>query len=157
MHKIYHIFTRSFILFSLLIIILPELSLSQLKFEVSFDADLEKNTVDGLMLLMISKNPEKEPRFQIMDRSKPQQIFGVDVNSLAPGERVVFDSDVFGYPLSSITEISDGEYLVQALFHRYETFHRADGHVVQLPMDRGEGQQWNKAPGNLFSRVVKFA
>jgi hypothetical protein len=40
---------------------------------------------------------------------------------------------------------------VQALLHRYETFHRADGHVVKLPMDRGEGQQWNRAPGNLYS------
>jgi len=157
MHKIYHIFTKSFILFSFLIIIIPELSLSQMKFEVSFDANLEKNTVDGRMLLMISKNPEKEPRFQIMDRSKPQQIFGIDVNSLAPDEKVVFDSHVFGYPLSNITEIPEGEYLVQALLHRYETFHRADGHVVQLPMDRGEGQQWNKAPGNLFSRVAKIS
>jgi hypothetical protein len=40
---------------------------------------------------------------------------------------------------------------VQALLHRYETFKRSDGHVVKLPMDRGEGQQWNKAPGNLYS------
>ncbi len=157
MHKIYHIFKKSFIIFGLLIIIIPELSLSRLMFEVSFDANLQKNTVDGRMLLMISKNPEKEPRFQIMDRLKPQQIFGIDVNSLAPGKKVVFDSDVFGYPLSNITEIPKGEYLVQALLHRYETFHRADGHVVQLPMDRGEGQQWNKAPGNLFSRVVKIS
>jgi hypothetical protein len=35
--------------------------------------------------------------------------------------------------------------------HKYETFHRALGPVVKLPMDRGEGQQWNKAPGNLYS------
>ena len=44
-----------------------------------------------------------------------------------------------------------GTYSVQALLHRYETFHRADGHTVKLPMDRGEGQQWNRAPGNLYS------
>ena len=35
--------------------------------------------------------------------------------------------------------------------HKYETFHRAVGPAVKLPMDRGEGQQWNKAPGNLYS------
>jgi hypothetical protein len=35
--------------------------------------------------------------------------------------------------------------------HVYETFHRGDGHVVKLPMDRGEGQNWQVAPGNLFS------
>ena len=44
-----------------------------------------------------------------------------------------------------------GKYRIQALLHKYETFHRGDGHVVKLPMDRGEGQQWNKAPGNLYS------
>ena len=40
---------------------------------------------------------------------------------------------------------------MQVLLHRYETFTRADGHTVKLPMDRGEGQQWNRAPGNLYS------
>jgi len=37
------------------------------------------------------------------------------------------------------------------LLHRYETFHRADGHVVKLPMDR----RWNRAPGNLYSTPQK--
>jgi hypothetical protein len=40
---------------------------------------------------------------------------------------------------------------VQALLHKYETFHRGDVHTVKMPMDRGEGQQWNRAPGNLLS------
>jgi hypothetical protein len=40
---------------------------------------------------------------------------------------------------------------VQALLNRYQTFRRADGHVVKLPPDRGEGQQWNRKPGNLYS------
>lgn len=43
------------------------------------------------------------------------------------------------------------DYIVQVLFHKYETFQRADGHKVKMPMDRGEGQQWNLAPGNLYS------
>ena len=50
-----------------------------------------------------------------------------------------------------------GTYRVQALLHRYETFHRADGHVVKLPMDRGEGQQWSRAPGNLLSTPREIA
>jgi hypothetical protein len=49
-----------------------------------------------------------------------------------------------------------GEYWVQAVLHRYETFQRADGKTVQLPMDRGEGQQWNLAPGNLLSTPRKM-
>ena len=56
-----------------------------------------------------------------------------------------------GYPLESLRQVHSGHYRAQALLHLYETFHRADGHVVKLPMDRGEGQQWNRAPGNLFS------
>ena len=81
------------IIFTAIVVLLlkPEISRSQLQFEVSFDAMVEKNKLDGRMLLMISKNPEKEPRFQIMDRAAPQQIFGLDVNSLAPDEKVIFE------------------------------------------------------------------
>ena len=49
-----------------------------------------------------------------------------------------------------------GEYTVQALLHVYETFRRSDGHVVKLPPDRGEGQQWQTAPGNLTSTPRKI-
>ncbi|HRF41322.1 MAG TPA: alpha/beta hydrolase-fold protein, partial [Saprospiraceae bacterium] len=44
---------------------------------------------------------------------------------------------------------------VQVLLQKYETFRRADGHVVQLPMDQGEGRQWNRAPGNPYSKPRK--
>src|SRR6202000_3194063 len=47
-----------------------------------------------------------------------------------------------------------GDYIVQAVLNRYETFHRADGSVVKLPPDKGEGQQWNLKPGNLYSKPV---
>ena len=33
---------------------------------------------------------------------------------------------------------------------------RSDGHTVKLPPDRGEGQQWSSAPGNLYSAPVKM-
>jgi hypothetical protein len=58
--------------------------------------------------------------------------------------------------LNSLLDIPSGEYQVQALVHLYETFHRSDGHIVKLPMDRGEGQQWNRAPGNLYSAPCKL-
>ena len=44
---------------------------------------------------------------------------------------------------------------MQVLLHCYETFHRAYGHTVRLPMDRGEGQRWNQASGNLYSKPQK--
>jgi hypothetical protein len=51
-----------------------------------------------------------------------------------------------------VNQVPAGTYWVQALLHKYETFHRADGHTVKLPMDRGEGQHWNLAPGNIYSK-----
>jgi len=38
----------------------------------------------------------------------------------------------------------------------YEVFKRGDGHTVFMPMDRGEGQQWNRAPGNRYSTPRKI-
>jgi len=129
---------------------------AQLKFAVSYPRELEPGPLDGRMLLMISNDDSQEPRFQISSRNADAQlIFGVDVNGLKPGDPAIIDSAVFGYPLKSISDIPPGEYTVQALLHKYETFHRADGHVVKLPMDRGEGQRWSRAPGNLLSTPKK--
>ena len=107
--------------------------------------------IDGRLLLLISTEKTGEPRFQIDAGPKTQQVFGIDVDGWRPGEAKTIDADVLGYPRASLRDVPPGEYRVQALLHRYETFRRADGHVVKLPMDRGEGQQWNRAPGNLFS------
>ena len=49
-----------------------------------------------------------------------------------------------------------GDYTVQAVLNRYETFHRADGSVVTLAPDKGEGQDWTKKPGNLYSTPVRL-
>jgi hypothetical protein len=113
--------------------------------------------VTGRVLLLISTDDTAEPRFQITDGPKTQQVFGVDVTDLPAGEPAVIDGSVLGYPLEALRDLKAGSYTVQALLHRYETFRRADGHVVRLPMDRGEGQQWNRAPGNLFSVPRKVA
>jgi len=107
---------------------------------------------DGRLLLLLSTDKSAEPRSQVSDTSlNSQQVFGIDVNGWKAGQEQVFPDDVLGYPLERLSEVPAGTYQVQALLHRYETFHRGDGHVVQLPPDRGEGQQWSKAPGNLYS------
>ncbi len=107
---------------------------------------------DGRLLLLFSTDKTAEPRFQISDTSlNSQQVFAIDVDGWKTGQEAVVPSDVLGYPLERLSEVPAGTYQVQALLHRYETFHRSDGHVVKLPPDRGEGQQWSKAPGNLYS------
>lgn len=130
--------------------------MNKLRFAVSFTSEKSKTPFDGRLLLMLSTNEEKEPRFQISDDQTTQQIFGIDVEGLAPGQTAFFDASVFGYPVKSLAEIKPGEYIVQALLHKYETFDLATGHTVKLPMDRGEGQQWNRAPGNLYSMPQKM-
>jgi len=128
---------------------------NNLRFGISFTKEASQIPLDGRMLLMISSDEGREPRFQISSGPESQLIFGIDVNGLKPGEMAVIDEAVFGYPVKSISEIPTGEYWVQGLLHLYETFHREDGHTVKLPMDRGEGQQWNLAPGNIYSAPEK--
>ena len=121
------------------------------RFSVELPTSLGAAPVDGRLLVILSTDPSDEPRFQVSDRHETQQVFGVDVEGAAAGSEVVVDAAAFGYPVRNLSEIPPGEYRVQALLHRYETFNRADGHVVRLPMDRGEGQQWSRAPGNGYS------
>ena len=108
--------------------------------------------LDGRLLLLIAKDDTREPRFQITATSpSTAQVFGIDVDGLKAGDERTFDSGVLGYPIESLSQLPAGEYTVQALLHKYETFHLSTGHTVKLPMDRGEGQQWSLAPGNLYS------
>ncbi|ADW67142.1 alpha/beta hydrolase-fold protein [Granulicella tundricola] len=60
-----------------------------------------------------------------------------------------------GYPRASLKDVPPGEYTVQAVLNVYETFQRGDGKMVKLAPDRGEGQHWNLAPGNLMSKPRK--
>jgi hypothetical protein len=122
-----------------------------LRFAVRVAAERSGEPLDGRLLVLVSTDAREEPRFQISDGPQTQQAFGIDVDGLRPGQAAVVDETALGYPRERVSEIPAGTYTVQALLHRYETFHRADGHTVKLPMDRGEGQQWNRAPGNLYS------
>jgi hypothetical protein len=123
---------------------------------VNFPAKQSQQPLDGRLLLLLSNNNRQEPRFQISDDGGTQLVFGVDMENWKAGESKGFTAREFGYPINSLQQVPPGDYYVQALLHRYEIFHRKDGHVVKLPMDRGEGQQWNLAPGNLYSKPVKL-
>jgi len=132
-------------------------SMLNISFTVVFNSDKSDKPLDGRMLLLLSKNNDTEPRFQINDGPNTQLVFGKDIENLEAGKGVVFNSSSLGYPIENINDIPPGDYFVQAVFHLYETFHRADGHTVKLPMDRGEGQHWNRAPGNLYSTPIKIS
>ncbi len=150
MRKVFYLFTLCMIIFSA--------SFGQGKppyFSVTYKGNIEK--LDGRLLIMLSKNDKAEPRFQIVDGPESQLVFGMDAEEWEAGKPIVVDgSNAFGYPIESLSDVPAGDYFVQVLFHKYETFKKADGHVVKLPMDRGEGQQWNLAPGNLYSTPQKI-
>jgi hypothetical protein len=128
-----------------------------IRIRVSFDPKVSSQPLDGRLLVILSTDDKDEPRFQINEGLNTQQIFGIDVDGLAPGQEAVIDEKALGYPLESLGQVRPGRYRIQALLHKYETFQRADGHVVKLPMDRGEGQHWSKAPGNLYSTPREVA
>ncbi|MPR36451.1 hypothetical protein [Salmonirosea aquatica] len=126
------------------------------KFEIKLPSAPEGQLLNGRLLLFLSTEEGAEPRFQISDEVSTQQMFGMDVENAKPGQTLAFDSKAEGYPRVAWADIQAGEYFVQVLLHKYETFKRSDGHTVKLPMDRGEGQNWRTAPGNVYSKPVKI-
>lgn len=131
-------------------------SAAPLVFAISFDRGVGAEPVDGRILLILTTDEEREPRFQVTAGLGAPQVFGIDVEGLAPGAEALIDAEVFGFPLASLAEVPPGDYTVQAVLHKYETFSLANGKTVKLPMDRGEGQHWNRAPGNLYSSPEKL-
>jgi hypothetical protein len=129
---------------------------SSYRFAVSFPSTQSAEPLDGRLLLILSTDPSEEPRLQISNSVRTQMIFGLDVDALKPGQSAVLDDAAFGYPVRYLHDVPPGDYFVQVVLHQYETFHRADGHTVKLPMDRGEGQHWQLAPGNLYSTPRKI-
>jgi len=137
------------------VILTAHLAAATPQFAVSFGPASSPKPLDGRLLLIVSNDPSAEPRMQVSDGPTTQQIFGVDVDGWAPGKPFIIDAQALGYPRDSLRDVPAGTFRVQAVLHRYETFHRKDGHTVKLPMDRGEGQHWNLAPGNLYSTPIE--
>lgn len=126
---------------------------NQTHFSIAFPAG---QTFDGRLFVLLSTDPSAEPRMQIDNSPRTQLMFGMDVSGVSGKQKAAFDPAAAGYPIPHLAQVPPGEYYAQALLHRYETFHRADGHTVSLPMDRGEGQHWNLAPGNFYSQPQKI-
>jgi hypothetical protein len=126
------------------------------QFSVSFPKERSATPLDGRLLLLLSNDGSSEPRMQIALAPRTQMVFGVDVDNMQPGQSVTIDDSAFGYPVRYLHDVPAGEYFVQVLLNRYETFHRSDGYTVKLHMDQGEGQHWNISPTNLYSKPQKI-
>ena len=135
----------------LVLALLASATLSASEFQVKFSSAAHSAPLDGRLIFIVSKDTRSEPRFQVSWGVQTAQIFGVDVDAWRPGEAVRIDAATPGHPLPRLADLPPGKYRVQAVLNVYETFHRADGHVVKMHMDRGEGQRWDASPGNLYS------
>jgi hypothetical protein len=129
---------------------------SGLSFSITFPQSIHAAPVTGRAFLIISRDSNPEPRFQIHPFDRGLPIFGRDVNVLAAGAPVIIDATVPGYPLKSLADLPAGDYYAQAVLNVYTEFHRADGHVIWAHMDQWEGQQFITSPGNLYSIPQKF-
>jgi hypothetical protein len=120
---------------------------------VTFGPELSATPLDGRVYIVISTNNNREPRLQIVEEEiESQQVFGADIDGLAPGQAAAIPVDAVGYPTRNFADLPAGDYWVQGVLSKYTTFHRSDGHTVKLPMDEGEGQHWNTKPGNFYSK-----
>ena len=123
---------------------------------ISFPPAQSAKPLDGRLLFLLSNDASEEPRMQINDTPRSQIVFGMTVDGVKPGQPMTLDATAAGYPVRKLADVPEGDYTVQAVLNLYETFHRADGHTIKLAPDRGEGQHWNIAPGNLYSKPVKL-
>ena len=83
--------------------------------------------LDGRLLLFIATDDHREPRFQIADGDRTAQVFGIDADSLPPGQEAFVD-DAPRLSDAESEHLKPGDYWVQGLLHVYETFTRSDGH-----------------------------
>jgi hypothetical protein len=134
-----------------------------LRFEISFSSGVRTEPVTGRIYVAVSRELAAPGHFNGASAVPPIQqvgpvgvpLFSHAVEALAPDRPGIIDAADFGHPLQSLRDLPAGDYWVQAFVNIYTRFVRADGHTVWLHMDQGEGQQWNRSPGNLFSDPVR--
>lgn len=110
---------------------------------------------DGRLILIITPDGAREPRFQVKLGADAPQVLGIDVNGLKPGGTATIGAGVLGYPAEDLSAVPAGNYTVQAVLHKYQTYRLATGHMVKLPAARGAGQNWRAEPGNIISAPMK--
>jgi hypothetical protein len=126
-------------------------------FTVSFGSDLSSTPLDGRVFVVISTTNDPEPRMQIVEEeARSQQLFGADIDGLAPGQQAAIPGEAEGYPLHHFSDVPAGDYWIQGVLNKYTSFKRSDGHTIKMPMDEGEGQHWNTKPGNFYSKPQKI-
>ncbi|MFC2169710.1 alpha/beta hydrolase [Acidobacteriota bacterium] len=138
---------------------------SLLRFEVSLAESANQEIaglglqvpITGRVFVILSRNDEVEPHQNISIIGNP--LWGKNVWNYSPEQPVVIadkDDSVRGYPLDQIKNIPPGEYFVQAFLSVYTTFHRADGHILEMHLNSGACQHMFRSPGNAYSKPARM-
>src|SRR5579862_6637685 len=69
------------------------------QFRVTMPKAQRGTSTDGRLIVLLSKDPNREPRMQITQNVNTQQIFGIDVDGVAPDGTAVLDAGAVGYPV----------------------------------------------------------
>jgi len=123
------------------------------KVEVRFASSARAEPLTGRAYVAFARKEKPSPIDQTDGTGVP--LFGVDVQDLAPGSPAVIDASTLGHPIESIADLPPGEYFAQGFFNVYTRCDRADGKSIWVHLDRWEGQDWKRSPGNLRSAPVK--
>ena len=124
-------------------------------FRVTLPASGIDASNDGRIILVITPDDSKEPRFQVKLGADAPQVFGINVDGLKPSGSASIGRGVLGYPAEDLSKVPAGDYTVQAVLHKYTTYKLSTGHTVKLPAARGAGQNWRAEPGNIISEPMK--
>jgi hypothetical protein len=125
------------------------------QFTVSIDLAQRREPLTGRIFIFVTRRADPEPRLQYGGLADSVPLFGRDVEMLPAGGTAVIDAETPGYPLAAPRDLPPGDYTVQALANVYTRFPRADGNTIWAHNDRGEGQNFTLAPGNLISVPVR--
>jgi Putative esterase len=116
--------------------------------DVRFSAAVHPGPLTGRVYVAVGRRREPAPLQRTGATGVP--LFGHDVVALAPGRAAAIDACDDGAPLASLRDLPAGTYWMQPFVNVYTEFRRRDGHTLWMHMDRWEGQDWRRSPGNLF-------
>ena len=133
-------------------VLLCSMARADARFEISYGKHVHPGPITGRVILVIARSGVPEPRFQIGPNTTP--IFGADAEGLQPEQAVIVDQSTFGHPVESLSQLSAGDYYVQAILNVYTKCQRSDARTIWVHWDMG-GRFFSISPGNLYSDVQK--
>jgi S-formylglutathione hydrolase FrmB len=113
-------------------------SAPDIKFEVTIKPGLISTPQTGRLLVILSRKNSREPRLSVTSTEVDAPIvLGCDANAFVAFQSIVVDRNAIISPITNLSELSAGNYFIQALL------------VVNTDLLSPD------APGNLYSSVVK--